>query len=225
MLRINCGGPTVVDANGDTWTSDSAYVVGGGALQPGLIIPISYSFDVEPSAAQLVAVLNTERWGNTVYTINTPIPGVYLVELLLVESWPVSIGARKFNIFVQDETVEESYDLMAEVGLQTPIIHPVIVDATDDQTITLALTKAGSSSEAAVIQGIRVTFVSHDSYPSSSLVSTMSCRSLEWNIAPGRFGANTAVCSASIINDQCYLGMQDWASALEVCGSWGVLLF
>jgi hypothetical protein len=172
-------------------------------------------------------VLNTERWGDTVYTINVGTPGVYRIDFLLVESWPIRKGDRRFNITVEGDTVADSLDLVDEVGVQTPVIRTALVYATDapDQTITIQLKKSAVSNEAAVIQGITMSFVSHAEFPTNPSSGLTSCRALEWSVEPGRSSTpNTDVCSASVVGGQCHMGQLDWESALATCSAVGARL-
>jgi hypothetical protein len=84
VLRINCGGPTVTDAAGQTWISDLPITPGGDTVQPSDYIAVNYVMSEETTDAG--RVFETERYGATLsYNLEVvhsfpahPTPCIYL---------------------------------------------------------------------------------------------------------------------------------------------------
>ncbi len=110
-VRINCGGPSYVDSDGNVWTSDiySKYHNGGS--------PNTVTNTIEQTTDELL--YRTERWypatvGDDVLRYDIPIiNGVYDVYLHWAETYHLLQyeSARQFDVFIQGHLV------FAEVSL------------------------------------------------------------------------------------------------------------
>jgi len=89
-VKINCGGPAVVDAAGAQWEADRAYA-GGTASAQG-----AGRYPNDP-------VCETERWGNFAYSLTGLPAGDAVVRLHLAESYPADTkaGMRSFAVTVR----------------------------------------------------------------------------------------------------------------------------
>lgn len=106
VWRVNAGGPAFTDSLGNLWRADTQYFGGSSATSPGAI-----SGTVDDTLYQ------SERWGNSTYTFNTP-PGNYQVTLKFAEVYSGITGAgqRVFNVSINGVQVLSNLDIYAEVG-------------------------------------------------------------------------------------------------------------
>jgi len=151
--RVNAGGSSVLDDNLRLWRSDLFLGAGGDAITPG----VSLDFAQAPETSSWEKVLQTERFGDTMYKLPIERNGQYMVQLLLVESWHDSVGTRVFHVDIQGSRAFSNVDVVAEVGFQTPLVksHVVVVDdgAVD---ISVSLYAAGGSAEPPALYGIQL---------------------------------------------------------------------
>lgn len=61
VLRINCGGPTVIDGAGQVWVGDALAAPGGDTVVPSTYIAVNYVMAEETADAG--TVFETERYG------------------------------------------------------------------------------------------------------------------------------------------------------------------
>jgi hypothetical protein len=157
--RINCGGPTMVDALGNTWTSDTRLNPGGGTIIPSQYVTVA----MQPGelSAAFGNVLLTERYtGSTMaYSLPVTVPGQYLVTLVLIEVWHPNAGTRVFNVVLQDNTVLSNVDMVAEAGFQVPMTRELYVTMSAPGAIRIEFTKAAGSPEGPAVYAISVAHV------------------------------------------------------------------
>jgi hypothetical protein len=108
VLRINCGGPTVVDVLGRTWNADTAYQPGGDVVTPSQYTTVALAPGVITDSYG--AVLATERWSNTGmgalrYVIRPPVVGTYRLQFVFAEVWHREVGTRIFDVDVQVQSL------------------------------------------------------------------------------------------------------------------------
>ena len=102
ILSIDAGGPDVAGP----WNPDDEFASGGNnETQPGTVTGSDLS----------QSVLQTERWGETTYTIPVP-AGAYTVRLVFAETSQPRLGGRRFNVEIGRRRVLEEFDVFAEAG-------------------------------------------------------------------------------------------------------------
>jgi len=158
--RINCGGPTVVDALGNTWIGDGPRFPGGSTVTPSAHTDVALAD--EPSTHQYGVVLETERWtrnglGSIAYNLDIASPGVYRVTLVLIEVWHQAVGTRVFNVKAQGRIVLVNLDVVREAGFQTPLVIDLLVDVTAAEgSVQLEFVPLAQSDEGPAIYAIAV---------------------------------------------------------------------
>lgn len=185
LYRVNCGGPTVLDVLGNTWTADSSRNPGGSVVNPSDYTSVVLA-DV-PAAAEYGAVFLTERWTNTgrgsiKYDFDMPTAGIYRVSLLFVEVWHRNPGTRVFNVKAQNNVVLENFDIVSEVGFQTPVVKDVLVTV-EGTNLSLEFVPLSGVSEGPAVYAIAIATVG-PSTPSPTYVPTESTTTLAPTSAP-----------------------------------------
>jgi hypothetical protein len=111
-LRLNAGGASITDAQGNVWQADTAYSD-----------PTSYTFsttDAIGASAGDVRLYQTERYGSNSLTYVIPnLPnGAYTVNLYFAEIYSgcFDAGCRVFDVNVQGATVLANFDVYAAAG-------------------------------------------------------------------------------------------------------------
>jgi hypothetical protein len=116
-IRINCGGGAYTDSNGQVWQADTGYNTGiastntattTGTSDPGLYRSNRYNPNTAPMIYS-VAVAN----------------GNYRVNLLFAEnaSGQQSVGARIFNVKLNNSLVLQNFDIFAAVGSNAAVVE------------------------------------------------------------------------------------------------------
>jgi hypothetical protein len=104
--QINCGGSASTP-----YTADQ-YYSGGSTYSVTSTITTTGVTDPAPQA-----VYQTERYGNSTYTIPNLTGGAsYLVRLHFAEIFQTATGRRVFNVAINGTTVLSNYDIYAETG-------------------------------------------------------------------------------------------------------------
>ena len=138
--RINCGGPSITDTQGNTWVGDSIYTPGGNKIQPSTYISVNPTLEGDEQTYS--AVFQTERYtyaGNPItYSLPVGTGGLYEVRMVFMETWRSVVGSRLFDIQVQGSTVFTDVDIFDEAGLQTPLIKTTQVTMNAPGAITLS---------------------------------------------------------------------------------------
>jgi hypothetical protein len=104
LFRVNAGGGSYTDANGNSWAGDSYYSGGN-----------SYSVAVQPSGTNSPGTYQTSRWGLFSYTF--PVPnGNHTVNLKFAEPYFYSAGQRIFSVYINNVPVLTDFDIYAASG-------------------------------------------------------------------------------------------------------------
>ena len=125
-MRISAGNPnTVTNCDFTVWLADQAYTPASfGYLQgEGGFIGNAIS----GICAQAQSLFQRERYGPDgqpfSYRFDVP-PGIYRTTILQAENWVSAPGERLFDVVINDQTVAENVDIIAESGGRaTPLIH------------------------------------------------------------------------------------------------------
>ena len=101
-IRINSGGPQVLDSNGETWSTDTSYAQGGRTFSR--TIPIENTVDD--------ILYETCRYGQFSYKIPVP-DGMYEIVFYFAEFHATDYNARLFSIKVESALVFQDVDLIS----------------------------------------------------------------------------------------------------------------
>ncbi|HSC45220.1 MAG TPA: malectin domain-containing carbohydrate-binding protein [Candidatus Acidoferrum sp.] len=126
-IRVNCGGPSYTDTNGQVWQADTGYntgvsstntVVATGTSDPALYQSNRYNAGSTPLIYKF-AVAN----------------GAYRVNLLFSENYSglQSVGARVFNVKLNGMTVLQNFDIFAVVGANAAVVESFNTNVTNGQ--------------------------------------------------------------------------------------------
>jgi hypothetical protein len=106
-VRVNAGGPAYTDSLGQAWSADTGST--GGS---------TYSTGAGIQGTSDAALYQTERYasgGALEYKFNAP-NGNYVVNLKFAEIWFSSTGQRLFNISINGQMYETSFDIVRAAG-------------------------------------------------------------------------------------------------------------
>jgi hypothetical protein len=161
VYRVNCGGSTVEDVEGNVWVGDNTldYAVGGNMIRPGDYQSVTLA--PSPYTVPLAVVLAEERWstlaiGDIEYVFAVP-PGEYVVKMLFAEVWHRDAGTRLFHIDVQNNRVFQNVDLITEYGFQTPAEKVAfVIVAADESEIRLTFRASALGKEGPAVYAISI---------------------------------------------------------------------
>jgi len=109
-MRVNAGGPSITDANGNVWQADAGYD-GGYTYSTTATVTASTG---DPRLYQ------DERYnsGNLTYTFTNVPDGTYTVNLYFAEIYSGCFvaGCRVFNVLVQGNTFLSNFDVYSAAG-------------------------------------------------------------------------------------------------------------
>ena len=147
-IRVNCGGGSYTDAQGQVWHADYGY--NGGQVS-------KIAANVTGTADQTLYQTgrNAGAAGKPLVYSFPVNPGSYHVNLYFAETFSgtESVGARVFNVKLQDNTVLQNLDVFAAVGPNTALVKGADAIVTDGN-ITIEL---DSIVQAAKINAIEIT--------------------------------------------------------------------
>ncbi|MEQ8767380.1 MAG: malectin domain-containing carbohydrate-binding protein [Planctomycetota bacterium] len=125
-LRINVGGGSFIDDQGQTWVEDAGFLGGETNSYPGAI-----------AETENDALYQDERFGDFLYHFDAP-NGRYRVRLHFAEIYwgvpgggPGGAGQRLFNVWAEEELEISSLDLWATYGPATAGIQEFEVVVSD----------------------------------------------------------------------------------------------
>jgi hypothetical protein len=105
-IRINAGGPAYTDLQARVWNADTGYMGG-------------YSFATSTGIGNTPnpALYQTERWNPSVLEYQLAVPnGTYTVNLKFAEIYHSRAGERVFNIVLNGQLAQSSFDIVAAAG-------------------------------------------------------------------------------------------------------------
>src|SRR5690242_17611458 len=147
VVAINASGQTI---SGTSWVADQDY---SGGSTSTFTASINTSNVTDPAP---MAVYQTQRWGNSTYTI----PGLtagdnYTVRLHFAEcNWP-GAGEREFNVSINGTQVLNNFDILASAGGENiAIVKQFTATANSSGQIVIAFTKGAA--DQATISGIEI---------------------------------------------------------------------
>ena len=108
-IRVNTGGTSSFDSEGNSWSADYAYNTGNVATYGGNVAGTSDSW-----------LYQTLRWDTSSapelqYSFSIP-NGTYRVKLLFAETWSgaFQVGVRKFDVRMEGATIFDDLDVFAQ---------------------------------------------------------------------------------------------------------------
>lgn len=183
VYRVNCGGPTYKDVNGNTWLADKPLDETEATLtwfskSWELMFPGMPSFFASQGRT-FSPIKGTRDWklfqdfryGKSQLSFHFPVPnGEYLVELYFIEPWlgngggMDASGMRLFDVAINRDTVLTDLDIWKEAGTNTVLKKTVTAKVTGGHIdISFPQTKSGQA-----------------------IISAIAIASLEKNIKPSR---------------------------------------
>ena len=116
-IRINCGGPSYTDSNGQIWQADSGY--NGGIASTNTATTAGTS---DPT------LYRSNRYSVTRAPLIYSLPvanGNYRVNLLFAENsgGQQLVGGRIFNVKLNGNLVLQNFDIFASVGKDTAVVE------------------------------------------------------------------------------------------------------
>jgi fibronectin type 3 domain-containing protein len=128
VIRVNAGGPQYTDSASQVWAADTGFNTGSSSSTGNAIAGTS-----DP------ALYQTERWDTgtapeLTYSFTVP-NGAYTVKLHFAEIWSggQSVGARIFDVLLENQLVLDNLDIFAEVGGYTALIKTFQTTVADGQ--------------------------------------------------------------------------------------------
>lgn len=128
VYRINVGGDSYEDPEGNLWVSDTGYLNGTTMIAPR---------SADTDGTNLDPLYETERWdpaGGEEMTFSFPVDaGTYIVRLHFAEKWSgiTQPGMRVFSVRIEDQIVLQDFDVYAAAGFNTADVEQVSVAVTD----------------------------------------------------------------------------------------------
>ncbi|MFL1484676.1 malectin domain-containing carbohydrate-binding protein [Marinobacter sp. LN3S78] len=126
LICINAGGDEFVDANDVTFEADVLYSGGRTSF---------HAHDIEQTTDDLL--FQSERWGGFNYSIPLS-PDNYFVTLYFAEIYYQATsssggpGSRVFDIFLEDQLVDDNFDILANVPSKTALSRTYATTVEDD---------------------------------------------------------------------------------------------
>lgn len=127
-IRVNTGGTSSFDSEGNSWSADYAYNTGNVATYGGNVAGTSDSW-----------LYQTLRWDTSSapelqYSFSIP-NGTYRVKLLFAETWSgaFQVGVRKFDVRMEGATIFDDLDVFAQAGAAAALVKLANVTVADGQ--------------------------------------------------------------------------------------------
>ncbi len=185
-IRIDCGGSSYTDTNGQVWQADTGYnsgrtattnIVVAGTTDPQLYQSNRY---VGPNSKTLIYSFPAAS-------------GLYHINLYFAETNPTlqRVGARVFNVKIEGDVIFQNLDIYAAAGANTSLVKGADVMVSDGK-VTVELENVVQSAEISAIEitqtvampPLRLTFV----YPDGSAVAG----SLNYQVSPVAAGGTSS---------------------------------
>jgi hypothetical protein len=150
VYRVNAGGPELAASDGGpAWTADTASDPSQYHNPTGQLSTVSVS-SADPSvpASTPTDVFASARWdeaGGEELAWEFPVSGgAYEVRLYFADGYADSVGQRVFDAAIEDETVLDGYDIVADVGTDTGTMRSFTATVSDG-TLDIDFAHAGAN--------------------------------------------------------------------------------
>jgi hypothetical protein len=174
ILRVNCGGPTLV-ANGATFVADQPYAPGSFGYIGGTTYVTSET-RLGPVDSPFEEVARRARRGFTAYRFDLP-NAQYVVRLHLAEIELHGAGLRRFSVAVEGANALQDVDLFERFGHDYAGVHSVVANVVDGRLDIEASASIGQT----LLNGIEIFRVD----PTPPAVNAPTGISARWS-----YGAN-----------------------------------
>lgn len=157
-IRVNAGGPALIDSKGQVWVADHSY---NTDFTNSTTAPIAGTVDD--------ALYQTERWDYTTspeLKYNLAVPnGIYQVRLHFAEIYGLTSfpGGRIFDVNIENDQVLDNLDIFAQVGANKALIKEFATTVNDSQLTIDFLHGAANNPKISAIEIIPV-----DAWPTHS---------------------------------------------------------
>ncbi len=138
VLAVNAGGGAAGSFAAD------AYVQGGTAADFGTGVAVGTAGVASPAPQ---GVYQTERWGDSTYTLPGLTPGAsYTLRLHFAELYFTAVGQRQFNVFVNGAQVLTNFDILAAAGgMNKAVVESFPVTASASGQIVVQFTHGAAT--------------------------------------------------------------------------------
>lgn len=143
-IRINAGGGVYVDPQGNTWAAD-----------PGPSSAPSSTFAIpSPILNTSTAFLyQSERWSTTTLSYSFAVPnGLYTVRLKFAEIFFKAAGQRVFNILLNNQLVDPTFDILARAGAPDTALDRVYAVAVTTGQLQISLVPVTSNPKLSALE-------------------------------------------------------------------------
>ena len=125
-IRVNCGGPAYTDSKGQLWLSDQGFDSGNVSSIAAKIAGTS-----DPTLFQ-TGRYDASTTAPMIYSFAVP-GGSYHVNLYFAETYALTqhVGARVFNVKMQDNMVFQNLDIFAAAGASTALVKSADITVTN----------------------------------------------------------------------------------------------
>ena len=168
-IRINAGGPTLSDPDGDWLAASEANV----SVNTGFSFKTSNNISTAGLPYSVPkALFQTERWdaapGPELHYAIPVEPGEYEVRLYFAEIWAgaASVGKRVFGVEIEGQSVG-AIDVFQEVGLHTAMVRRLVVRS--DETLDIRFSHI---KENPAIKGIEILALATEAVNQAPIVTT-----------------------------------------------------
>ncbi|MCK5740081.1 malectin, partial [bacterium] len=121
--RINAGGNSYQDGDGNIWVADQEYVLGGFGYVGGDVYQVSYSISYTDDDV----LFQSEHFGMEAYRFTVP-DGWYNVALLFAENYYRETGRRVMDVAIEGQPVLEDFDIFKESGGRNYAMEQIFTD-------------------------------------------------------------------------------------------------
>ncbi len=147
IWRVNAGGPSYTDSQGNLWAADENFTGGAAAVTTNTIA------SAKPGTAD-GTLYQSQRYGTSFsYIFNVP-AGSYQVTLKFAETYFTTAGSRVFSYAINGVTQQSNFDIYSLVGQNTALdeVYNNISGASGAITISFG----PASVNNAVVQAIQI---------------------------------------------------------------------
>jgi|GEM_PF-259113 len=126
LICINAGGGEYTDSSGTLFRADEFYSGGRTSF---------HAHDIAQTVND--PLFQSERWGGFQHYIPVD-PGSYVVTLYFAEIYYQATsssggpGSRVFNVYLENQLVDENFDILANVDSKTALARTYVTDVSDD---------------------------------------------------------------------------------------------
>src|SRR5581483_3869210 len=210
-IRVNAGGATYTDGQGNTWSADCCF--SGGMV---------YSNDVSISGTSDPALYLSQRWntGPFSYSFSGLAPGSYRVTLKFAEIAYLAPGERQFDVAINGTQVLTNFDVAATAGWNTAVDRSFTVSVGSGGQLTIDFTRGARDNP--IVNAVEVVPLSSAGSLSfvsgpQSLTAGQASASMQVGVSAAQPGdVSVALSSSSSAGEFSASASGPWSSSLSV---------